>query len=460
MPQADWIVFAILDESTDVPSVDVVRQFLEERPDLVSAQSHVVVMAFDAPYYLSPTDISKLTAYYGLYGHTQPFIDAAARTLFQEVPFAGNLPVSLQAVNYDLFAATSPDPDQTLRLRVEKASTDANDIEGVRVGDTLRIETEPILDRNGNIVPDGTPAIFTLSFVTEGVQTQQDSATIDGIAVASFTLRRAGQVVIQVSSVEATTSITFEINASEDQQAAVLQTIEPPTITVAPVIIPTETPTETPLPTDTPTSTFTATVTPTDTETPTATLTYTPSPTDTPTETPTETSTATHTPSDTPTATPTYTNTPTATASDTPTATHTPTATPTLTTTPSETPFPIETEIALLPSPTVTGPGALPLVPQLVTVSDLLLSLAGLFFLVLPAFAAGWATTRSLDGGVRIVLGTVVAGLTGYIYYGAGAPGALLLRDALDEFAAMMITFLTGFVGMLFTWWTVYELDR
>ncbi|HLA45294.1 MAG TPA: hypothetical protein VJZ27_17735, partial [Aggregatilineales bacterium] len=87
--QADWVVFALLDDSSGGEAVTAVREFLEARPDVVQSSTRIVVMAFGAPYYLSSTDISKLTAYYGLYGHTPPFIDAAARALFQEVPFSG-----------------------------------------------------------------------------------------------------------------------------------------------------------------------------------------------------------------------------------------------------------------------------------------------------------------------------------------------------------------------------------
>lgn len=95
-----------------------------------------------------------------------------------------------------------------------------------------------------------------------------------------------------------------------------------------------------------------------------------------------------------------------------------------------------------------------------VTVSDFLLSLAGLILLTIPAFTAGWATSRSLDAVVRIILGTIVAGLTGYVYYGAGAPGAVLMRDLLSDLAAMLITFLSGGAGLVYTWWTVRELNR
>ena len=481
--QADWVIFALVDDDPTYNSVTTVRQFLEAESELVPNRTRLVVFAFGAPYYLSSTDISKLTAYYGLYSHTSPFVDAAARALFQEVPLTGELPVSLLAVNYDLFEATSPDPSQTLRLAVQKADPDDDNIETVEVGDTLVIQTEPILDRNGHIVPDGTPTVFTLRFITEGVQTQQDATTVNGIAEASFVLRRPGQIAITAASVEAVTSVTVEITVDTDEVAATLQTIEPPTetatatatdtatATATATLTPSDTPSNTP--TDTATATATATLTPsdtpshtpTDTATATATATLTPSdtPSNTPTDTATATATATLTPSDTPSNTPTdtATTTPSQTPTDTATATSTNTDTPSPTAT--ATPSPTPQDIALI-TPAATGntnpPTAIVTAPQLVTVSDLFLSLAVLFFLVIPAFAAGWATSRSLDGTVRIVLGTVVSGLTGYVYYGIGAPGAFLLRDVLQDITAMLITFMAGITGLIFTWWTVREINE
>ena len=46
-------------------------------------------MAFDAPYFLDSTEISKLSAYYGVYSRTGAFVDAAARALFLESPLLG-----------------------------------------------------------------------------------------------------------------------------------------------------------------------------------------------------------------------------------------------------------------------------------------------------------------------------------------------------------------------------------
>jgi beta-N-acetylhexosaminidase len=445
LAQADWVVFAILDDDLAFPSAGVMRQFLGQSEDLLDPQARMVVFAFGAPYYLSPTDISKLSAYYALYSHSPPFLEAAARALFQEIPPAGYLPISVQAVNYDIFEATSPDPGQTLGLVVSKADGQADaDLNQVRVGDTLLIQTGPILDHNGHIVPDGTPVVFTLSFLTEGVQTQEDASTVGGIAEANFILKRAGQVEIRATSLQATAALTIVISVGEDAMAATLQTLPPPTFTS------TATATDTPSLTASPSPTATATPSPSPSPTATFTLTDTasPSPTATATPSPSPSLTATLTLTDTASPSPTATLTLTDTASPSPTATATDTTSPspTATATPSPTP----------PAPPARRPDEA-LGSKYVSTNDFLLSLASLILLVIPAFAGGWAASRSLDGTLRIVLGTVVAGLTGYVYYGAGAPGAGLLRQGLGDLAAVSITFLAGATGLLFTWWTIYQ---
>src|SRR5437763_639673 len=60
LQQSDWIGFAMLNVTPDVPSSGVIATFLAQRPDLVRSKK-IVVFAFDAPYYLDTTDVSKLT---------------------------------------------------------------------------------------------------------------------------------------------------------------------------------------------------------------------------------------------------------------------------------------------------------------------------------------------------------------------------------------------------------------
>ena len=48
-------------------------------------------LAFNAPYYLDTTEVTKLTAYYGVYSKTQPHIEAAVRAIFGEITSTGSL---------------------------------------------------------------------------------------------------------------------------------------------------------------------------------------------------------------------------------------------------------------------------------------------------------------------------------------------------------------------------------
>ncbi len=410
---ADWIIFAMLDANG--PNGNIVQTFLEARPDLVN-KARVVVLAFGAPTYLSSTDISKLAAYYGLYSSAPPFVDAGVRALFQEVSPQGDLPISVPGVSYDVFQATSPDPSQIIRIVPESAGNAARTatpgiVPTTSVGDTLLLRTEPILDRNGHIVPDGTPVVFTLSFVTEGVQRRQDAISKDGVARTSFTLSRSGQIQITAASGDATTSVTFQVTVADNAIAATIQTIETPTDTVTP--LPTSTLTFTPSPTNT--ATYTPTASPTDT------ITFTPLPTNTATFTPSPTSTSTPIPSHTPTSTPT--------SSPTPSPSATPTATP-------------------FPAP----PSSI----QRVGPRDFVAALLGLLFVAAFGFVLGWTTIRTLDSGLRVFLSCIIAGLCGYIWYATGILGADLLHKALPDAGAVLATLVTGAVGLVIGWSNIW----
>jgi hypothetical protein len=88
-------------------------------------------------------------------------------------------------------------------------------------------------------------------------------------------------------------------------------------------------------------------------------------------------------------------------------------------------------------------------------VFDFGLALLGLMLLSGLGFIAGLSVTLTLEGGIRVVLGSVVAGLGGYIYYGSGGPGSRELYDRLDTLAPVLITLGTGLFGLLSAWWTL-----
>ena len=113
LDRSNWIVISLTDVSNG--QIALLRRFFSERPNLIR-NKNVILFSFTAPYYLDPTDISKLTAYYALYSKQPAFVEVAARLLFQEITVQGASPVSIPAVGYDLITVMSPDPTQLIPL--------------------------------------------------------------------------------------------------------------------------------------------------------------------------------------------------------------------------------------------------------------------------------------------------------------------------------------------------------
>jgi beta-N-acetylhexosaminidase len=217
----------------------------------------VILFSFTAPYYLDPTDISNLDAYFALYSKQPAFLEMAARLLFQQVAAIGDSPVSIPAVEYSIINATSPDPSQVIPLALAGeviSLTPTPDLTPVtvvptaiplyRLGDTIDVQAGPIYDQNQHIVPDNTVVRFTMSTREEsgGILNQVDATTVDGIARASFAIDKPGKVEISAASEPARISNVLQFDAS-DVGAAI--TIVVPEVSVTPTPV---TPTLTPVP--------------------------------------------------------------------------------------------------------------------------------------------------------------------------------------------------------------------
>jgi beta-N-acetylhexosaminidase len=251
---ANWIIFAMDSVSSDVPVSQALRQFLNQRPDLMQGK-HIIVFALSEPYALDATDISKLSAYYALYSRSSSFVEIAARILFHEIQPTGHLPVSVPGIGYEILEVTSPDPDQVIQIYQEipgnptggATQTPAPTTTPLKIGDAIYVATHVIIDHNGNQVPDGTVVRFSLYHEGDTVPSQiVDAQTSQGIARAKFQVDQSGAISVQAETGSATNStvLTFEI--------------PPQSITSTPLAS-TETPTETPTPTNQPTSTSTST---------------------------------------------------------------------------------------------------------------------------------------------------------------------------------------------------------
>jgi beta-N-acetylhexosaminidase len=255
----NWIVFALL--NGDMQSQTLSR-FLAERPDIVR-NTNVMVFALDAPYYLDTTEISKLTAYYGIYSTVDMFIDTAVRALFQEVPLTGSSPVSIDGIGYNLFEQTQPDPQQIIELYIlsgqDVQSPPSQAPLDAAIGDTLHLQTGIIRDRNGNLVPNGTIVQFvqrdriqgTVNIIAE-VPTENGTSRLDYVLEART---GPGQFRITASAGEATISQEVDISIEDEAQVAIIVPTTVPTATATP----TTTPTATTVPSATPTPSPTAT---------------------------------------------------------------------------------------------------------------------------------------------------------------------------------------------------------
>jgi beta-N-acetylhexosaminidase len=260
--EADWIIFAMLDVNLDdYPDSDAVKLFLKQLSDSLRNKK-IVVLAYNAPYYLDTTEISKLTAYYGIYSKVPAFIDASMRALFREFTLQGAPPVTVQGINYDLILRMEPDSDQVIEVIPVNALMEGTPTEetpgsiGVKVGDTLELQAGIIRDKNGHPVPDGTPVVFRFFYPAETLELPRlESTTVDGIAKAAVKLERTGQLEITAISGPALKSITLIVAIEGDEPATIATLV--PTATATPTVTPTSTSTSTSTPVP-PTPTFTS----------------------------------------------------------------------------------------------------------------------------------------------------------------------------------------------------------
>jgi beta-N-acetylhexosaminidase len=235
---SDWLIFSVLNSESTEYGANALKLLLDLRPDLASSKK-LIVFGHDTPNILDATDVSKIDVYHALYDGTSPFIDVAAKLLFQEVSAPGASPVSVASIGYDLIEATSPNPDQIIQLIIESGSEEGTDEPptGYSVGDVIKIETAVILDHNRNPVPDNTPVDFIITQQSEGVSTTTINAfTVDGIARTDVALERTGLLSITAQSGKAQVSEILQFNVDVDvpAQATLISPTLSPTLTVEP----------------------------------------------------------------------------------------------------------------------------------------------------------------------------------------------------------------------------------
>jgi beta-N-acetylhexosaminidase len=246
--RAEWVVISLTDNRRGQQKL--ISRFLSERQDLLR-NKQVVLFSFGAPYYFDATDLSKLTAYFGLYSKQPPFVDVAARLLYRELTPSGASPVSISAVGYDLISALTPDPNRIIPLFLDLAADTATgglstfeptQIPLFKIGDTIALRTGVIYDHNGNPVPDGTVVRFAMILTGEGggILKQIDTVTTGGIGRASFGLDKPGLLEIRVTSEPAVISEVLQLDVSSTGSVAI--TVVVPVLSET--VVPTPTPPE------------------------------------------------------------------------------------------------------------------------------------------------------------------------------------------------------------------------
>jgi beta-N-acetylhexosaminidase len=240
LQEAQWVLFAQQDLNlVKAPNSDTVRLFLNH-PQSAAHQGKLVVLAFNAPYYLDTTEISKLSLYLGAYSKVEPFVEGTVRALFGELVPSGAPPVNVAGINYDLQHWLAPDPGQVIPFSLLEPASDI----ALHPPQTVRLQAGPILDRNRNPVSDGLPVTFLGEYADGSYAAPGTATTASGLAEATLTLNSPGPVWLRAESGEAAQSQVVEVM------------IQPlPTVTVAPsrtpVPMPTHTPTLAPSPTPT-----------------------------------------------------------------------------------------------------------------------------------------------------------------------------------------------------------------
>lgn len=186
--EANWLIFAALDLNLSrFPDSDALKLFLAQESGALLDKTSVV-LAFNAPYYLDTTEVTKLTAYYGVYSKTRPHLEAAVRALFGEIPLPGAAPVSVDGIGYRLVDVLSPNPDQEIPLTVTEVSPDNRIIPA-----TLSVEIGPVVDYNNHLVPDDTPIEFKARL--NGREIAAETAhTVEGRAQVELTVSEAGEI--------------------------------------------------------------------------------------------------------------------------------------------------------------------------------------------------------------------------------------------------------------------------
>ncbi len=212
---ASWLLFALTEYNpVDHPASGAVKRFLDSPPvDL--RNKNLVAIAYNVPYHLDSTEISKLSAYFAVYNKTSYAIAVGFQALYGDATPKGHPPVDVSGIFYSVASAVQPDPAQ--QIRVQLFGQDPGSVKDAR---TIPLVAGPVLDNNGEVVPDGTTVSFTLTR-DGGATTTASAPTKDGFAGAQLALSGPGSYSASAGAGSATSSpLTVTVLASITPQPA------------------------------------------------------------------------------------------------------------------------------------------------------------------------------------------------------------------------------------------------
>ncbi len=229
MEQADWLIFGTTSLDPADPDAWALKTFLAQRATQIRGQ--IVVLSFGPPYELDSTEISKVDIFYALYSPTLAFVEAGVRALFRDLVATGASPVNIPALNYNLALQTMPNAEQVISLDIVDADGEPLLPADIRHNDVIYLRTGVIVDHNNHPVPDGTPVLFTLTYLQEGVERRITSETEQGVAQTMVTLDRVGQMDITAQSEPAPPFFHLQLTIREEQTELVIAITPMPTPT-------------------------------------------------------------------------------------------------------------------------------------------------------------------------------------------------------------------------------------
>ena len=220
---ADWLIFAMRELNPIVePSSDALKLLLRHKTTELEGKG-LVLMAFEAPYHLDTSEIASLNTFLVSYDPGLFSRRHALRALFGDSAPQGESPVNVPAVGYALDERLLPDVAQSVELEAVGWASDQD----IPLGSDYRVRTSPIVDLNGNPVPDGTRIEFRRYIPASDVFLEPVVAETErGRAIAQLSAERVGELRFEAWHADAHLSDeAFLLRVTEDPSSSELRAI-------------------------------------------------------------------------------------------------------------------------------------------------------------------------------------------------------------------------------------------